>query len=222
MNQNTSQDKNITIRRSFKYRNLRLTVNKNGQVVLNIPLFCSTRQAYAFLEQYHDWIQKQQKKRTQKLTFSADMHLSLLGQDLQIRHIPNEHKYTHIQDNKLLVFGDERFIHRRIQDFIKTQTAFYIDKKAHELALSLNVKINKITMKDTTSRWGSCSGKNNLNFCWRLGLAPLYVLDYIIAHEVAHLKEMNHGPRFWKVVSELDNNRASAEIWLRRNGHELR
>lgn len=222
MKQNVSQDKNIVIRRSLKYKSLRLSLNKNGQVILNIPLFCSTRQAYAFLEKHQDWIQDQQQKRTQKLTFSPNMRLSLLGQDLQIYHIPNEHKHTHIQENKLVVFGDERFIHRRVQDFIKAQTALYIDKKAHKLALFLGVKINKITMKDTTSRWGSCSGQNNLNFCWRLGLAPLYVLDYIIAHEVAHLKEMNHGPQFWRIVSELDNNRASAEIWLRRNGHTLR
>ncbi|MBO7258282.1 MAG: M48 family metallopeptidase, partial [Alphaproteobacteria bacterium] len=129
---------------------------------------------------------------------------------------------THIHKDRLLVFGDEHFIHRRVQDFIKKQTALYIDEKAQELATRLGVKINKITMKDTTSRWGSCSGKNNLNFCWRLGLAPLYVLDYIIAHEVAHLREMNHGPQFWKIVSEIDDNRASAEIWLRRNGHTLR
>lgn len=222
MKQNTSQDKNIIIRRSFKYRNLRLTVNKNGQVVLNIPLFCSARQVNAFLEKHRDWINKQQNKCADKLIFKDKMTLSVLGQEVQIHHNPTIHGITHIQDDTLLVFGDERFIHRRVQDFIKTQTAFYIDKKAHELALFLSVKINKITMKDTTSRWGSCSGKNNLNFCWRLGLAPLYVLDYIIAHEVAHLKEMNHGPKFWRIVSELNDNRASAEIWLRRYGSTLR
>ena len=222
MKKNLSQDKNIIIRRSLRYKNLRLKIAPSGQVLLNLPFFCSKTQAYSFLEKHHDWIIEHQQKQAQRLVFSTDMKLSLLGQDLQIHHIPNERGHTHIHKDRLLVFGDEHFIHRRVQDFIKKQTALYIDEKARELATRLGVKINKITMKDTTSRWGSCSGKNNLNFCWRLGLAPLYVLDYIIAHEVAHLREMNHGPQFWKIVSEIDDNRASAEIWLRRNGHTLR
>lgn len=222
MEESISQYKNIIIRKSFRFKNLRLSVDKSNKVILNIPFFCPARLVNAFLEKHRDWINKQQDKCANKLIFKDKMTLSILGQEVQIHHNPTIHGITRIQGDTLFVFGDEHFIHRRVSDFIKKQTALYIESKAKEQATRLGVKINRIAMKDTTSRWGSCSGKNNLNFCWRLGLAPLSVLDYIIAHEVAHLKEMNHGPKFWRIVSELNDNRASAEIWLRRYGSTLR
>ena len=121
-----------------------------------------------------------------------------------------------------MVGGETDFVNRRVLDFVKRETAAYIDEKARKMAAQIGKKVNRITMKDTSSRWGSCSGKGNLNFCWRLGLAPVFVLDYIIAHEVAHLQEMNHSLRFWRVVSELCSCRSEAEIWLRRHGQSLR
>ena len=156
------------------------------------------------------------------MTFSDGQSVSILGQQLQIRHDSLGHFSTHIQGSCLMVSGDHAFLNRRVTDFIRKQTQNYIGIKAPALAQKIGCSVHRIALKDTTSRWGSCSGKNNLNFCWRLGMAPLPVLDYIIAHEVAHLKEMNHSPRFWRVVSTLCDNRSSAEIWLRRNGHTLR
>ena len=76
-------------------------------------------------------------------------------------------------------------------------------------------------MRDTRTRWGSCSAKGALSFSWRLVMAPPFVLDYLAAHEVAHLKEMNHSPRFWRVVHDLCPHTADAENWLKRHGSEL-
>ena len=216
------QEENITIYRTWHSHTLRLSVNQTGQIVLRIPFLCPQKTALNFLNKNMDWVKEQQNRRTPPLIFTDGQSISVLGQQLQIKHDPFGHFPTHIQENFLMVSGDPTFLNRRITDFIKGQTQNYIGIKAPALAQKINCSVNRIVLKDTTSRWGSCSGKNNLNFCWRLGMAPLYVLDYIIAHEVAHLKEMNHSPRFWQVVSTICDDRSSAEIWLRRNGHTLR
>ena len=216
------QGQKIIIRRYFRTRFLRLRVNRRGEVILSIPFLCPQRTALAFIEAHQDWIKDQQAHSKKHLYFQDGQTISLLGQSLQIQHIPNARFATHIEGEKLCVSGDSSFLNRRVTDFVKHQTETYIQDKAPRLAAQIGQRVNHISLKDTTSRWGSCSGKKNLNFCWRLGLAPLFVLDYIIAHEVAHLAEMNHGPRFWRLVSELTDNRSTAEIWLRRHGSTLR
>ena len=130
MKQNQSQDKNILIRQSVGFKNLRLHLDKNGKIILNIPFFCSERQVNSFLEKHQDWIIEQQKKHTNKLIFTDGLILSVLGKSVQIHHNSTDRGSTHIQDNILFVFGDICFIHRRVHDFIKKQTAFYIDNKA--------------------------------------------------------------------------------------------
>ena len=222
MKKMSCQAKNIIIRRVLHSHTIRLSVNRSGQIVLRIPFLCPKRMALSFLNKQADWIKEQQNKQANPLIFTNGQKLSVLGQPIQIQHNPLKHFSTHICGDYLMVSGDLEFLDRRVTDFIKRQTQAYIQKRASALAEKIGCSVHRIALKDTTSRWGSCSGKNNLNFCWRLGMAPLYVLDYIIAHEVAHLKEMNHSPNFWKVVSTLCDNRSSAEIWLRRHGHTLR
>ena len=168
-----------------------------------------------------DWIEEQLSKTKKLLSFKNGDSLTVLGKSLTVVHIPTHKGGVQIADNHLIVGGHIEFLTRRIFDYIKKETFNYIDKNARIQADKLSVQINKIKLKDTISRWGSCSGKNNLNFSWRLGMAPLFVLDYIIAHEVSHLKEMNHSPNFWKTVSFLTDKRSDAEIWLRRNGQNL-
>ena len=220
MNKAPCQDKNIIVRRVVGAKSLRLSVGRNGKLVLRIPFWCSVKTVQAFLNRHQDWIREQQERP--RLSFRDGSTLALLGQELCVRHQPMCRQGVFIDGTDLVVSGEEAFLNRRVTDFIKRQTARYIDEKARALAAQIGKKIGKITMKDTVSRWGSCSARGNLNFCWRLGLAPRYVLDYIIAHEVAHLQEMNHSDRFWRVVSRLCDRRSDAEIWLRRFGDTLR
>ena len=100
-------------------------------------------------------------------------------------------------------------------------TLFDVHSAVARHADALRVRPTKITLRDTRSRWGSCSSTGGLNFSWRLILAPTYVLDYLAAHEVAHLREMNHSPRFWKLVEKLCPRTAEAELWLKRHGPGL-
>ena len=222
MERHVCQDKNIILRRTLRATSLRLHVNAKGQAILTAPFFCPRSVIERFLSQHQDWLLQQTERRRPKLIFHNGTHFSLLGRDLTVYHDPDRRQGAFIEGTNLVVSGDASFLNRRVCDFIKDRVAAYISENARSQAAKIGQKINRITLKDTTSRWGSCSAGRNLNFCWRLGLAPLFVLDYIIAHEVAHLQEMNHGPRFWHLVSTLCDRRSEAEIWLRRNGHTLR
>jgi predicted metal-dependent hydrolase len=86
----------------------------------------------------------------------------------------------------------------------------------------MGVTYESLVIKDQKTRWGSCSSKGNLNFSWRLILAPKSVLDYVVVHELAHLREMNHSSRFWRIVEEYYGEYKAAERWLKENGVGLR
>ncbi|HIM77598.1 MAG TPA: M48 family peptidase, partial [Rhodospirillales bacterium] len=123
--------------------------------------------------------------------------------------------------SEILVAGRHEHVARRGKDWFKSQARELIVSRVREKAQTLDRKPGRITIRDTKSRWGSCSPDGNLSFCWRLVMAPDAVLDYVVAHEVAHLAELNHGPKFWRWVEELTADVEGAKKWLRLNGEAL-
>ena len=121
----------------------------------------------------------------------------------------------------LCVTGREEFAPRRVLDFLKREARRSLESRSIEFAASLGTKPHRIAIRDTASRWGSCSASKSISFSWRLILAPAYVFDYVVAHEVAHLREMNHGPRFWRLVRSLVADIEAPQAWLRKNGAAL-
>ncbi|MFD0916979.1 M48 family metallopeptidase [Pseudahrensia aquimaris] len=125
-------------------------------------------------------------------------------------------------DGKVIrVFGDPKFLPRKVADFLKRQAKQDLTKAVAHYADALGVKPKSITMRDTTSRWGSCSSSGALNFSWRIILAPPEVLNYLAAHEVAHLREMNHSDRFWAHVRDICPDMETHKAWLRQHGAKL-
>ncbi len=214
-------DLELFFKKDLRTKSIRLRLNKQGEVILTAPYFCSEKKALAFAWDNADWIRAQRAQIPQQRTFQNGMLITLLGHPVTITHCPTAKRGVWIEDDKLYVSGEDDFLHRRVRDFIKKQLRGYIQNYAPELAAQINQSVGRITIRDTSSRWGSCSSKHDLNFCWKLALAPEFVLNYIVAHEVAHLTEMNHGPRFWALVGQINNDRATAQIWLRKNGREL-
>jgi predicted metal-dependent hydrolase len=104
---------------------------------------------------------------------------------------------------------------------LKKQARCDLVQAVERHAPNIGVKAKSITLRDTTSRWGSCSSSGALSFSWRIILAPPEVLDYLAAHEVAHLREMNHSPRFWKLVEENCSHFKSSRAWLKNHGSSL-
>ena len=119
------------------------------------------------------------------------------------------------------VHGDPAFTGRRVADFLKRQARQDLTRAVTLHSARLDVRAKSITLRDTTSRWGSCSSSGALNFSWRIVLAPPPVLDYLAAHEVAHLREMNHSPRFWALVEETCPDMEAQRAWLRAHGSAL-
>jgi len=103
----------------------------------------------------------------------------------------------------------------------RSWTQEQLAERARRCAALIDRRVTGLRVADTRSRWGSCAPDGRLSFCWRLMLAPSFVVDYVVAHEVAHLCHLNHGPRFWQVVERLTHHRAEAQLWLRRNGARL-
>lgn len=211
----------ILFNRKKGLKSIRLRMDKNGEFILCAPYLCLKSTAVSFAKNNIDWIKKQHQNYIPPKQFKNNDHISLLGKSYIISHNPSHKSGVQAIKDTLIVGGEDNFIHRRITDFAKKQLYQYIQITAIQMAEKLGTKPHKITLRNTSSRWGSCSSLKDLNFCWKLAFAPLYVIDYIIAHEVSHLLEMNHSNAFWKTVAKLNVEQAEAQIWLRKNGKEL-
>lgn len=122
---------------------------------------------------------------------------------------------------RICVSGGEQHGPRRLADWLRTQAKADLMRRTHYHASNLGRQPARISVRDQSTRWGSCSTNGTISFSWRLIFAPDYVLDYVAAHEAAHLREMNHGPRFWRLVRETMPNMHKARAWLKQNGAEL-
>ena len=117
--------------------------------------------------------------------------------------------------------GDPAHLARRVRDHLVSAARAELVPRARRLAARIGREVARVSVRDTKSRWGSCSGQGNLSFSWRLIFAPEPVLEYVVAHEVSHLAEMNHGPRFWRLVESLTPNSAAPRRWLKRHRNRL-
>jgi predicted metal-dependent hydrolase len=121
----------------------------------------------------------------------------------------------------MIVHGDRVHLPRRIADFLKREAKREIEALVVKHTGAVGKRAKAIRFKDTSSRWGSCTSDGNLSFSWRIMMAPRPVINYLVAHEVAHLKEMNHGPKFWKLCEQLCPDTERCKDWLKRNGGAL-
>jgi predicted metal-dependent hydrolase len=119
------------------------------------------------------------------------------------------------------VAGEAPHVARRVRDYLKREAKRELEAASRRYAEQLDVKIKRVSVRDQASRWGSCSTTGMLSYSWRLILAPPFVLDYLAAHEVAHLVEMNHSRSFWRIVGRICPNTARAKTWLDSHGADL-
>ena len=126
-----------------------------------------------------------------------------------------------MEDGELHVTGDPAFLPRRAKDFLRAEAARRMAVLVRAKADAAGLVPGRIAVKDTTSRWGSCAPDKSLAFSWRLVMAPEHVQDYVAAHEVAHLRHMNHGPAFWTQVAALTAHTRPAIAWLKTQGPRL-
>ena len=207
----------IDVVRQKGRRRLSLSVNqKKGRAQVAIPWFCPIFVAKKFVSEHIVWLKKNLEVMPLKKRFGAGLIICILGKELTVFQT-EEKKGVFIDGDKLYVSGKPEFCHRRVKDFIKKEFYNYAYEKASEYANQTGKDFTHITIRDTSSRWGSCSSSGTLSFCWRLALAPTFVIDYVIAHEVAHLSQMNHSVFFWSKVKQINNDTYIAKKWLKQN-----
>ena len=144
-----------------------------------------------------------------------------MGKEYTINHCPQKRCGVMIEEDNIVVSGSKEFLHRRICDFIKKKAQEQLLKKSQTLANKIGCRVNHVSIKDTKSRWGSCSSLENINYNWRICLAPKYVINYLVAHEVSHLLHQDHSREFWQCVKKLCPDAAKGRLWLKNYGKEL-
>ena len=219
----------VNVKRHKQARRYTLRIQAaTREVLLTMPPRGSLREARAFAEKQGGWIAARLTRLPQVVPFAEGAIIPLRGIERRICHRKGERgtvwtaaEETGGAENLLCVAGEEAHVRRRVADFLKREAKRDLDKASRRYADQLGVKIERISVRDTSSRWGSCSANGALSFSWRLILAPPPVLDYLAAHEVAHIVEMNHSRKFWRILNELCPDMHQSKIWLDLHGGDL-
>lgn len=212
----------VMLRRNRQARRIIMRVDpKTDGVKLTLPWHASEAEALGFLESQHAWLRRRLEKLPERVPFDHGRTIPILGEDHVIEHRPDARRGVWIEGNRIHVSGDADHLSRRLADWLRKEAKRRLSELAQEKAGALGVKVGRITVRDTTSRWGSCAHDGSLNFSWRMILAPHFVFDFIVAHEVAHIIERNHGPRFHELVQTLTPHEEQAEAWLNAYGQAL-
>jgi predicted metal-dependent hydrolase len=201
-----------------------LRLARDGEsFTLTLPKRQSLTSAQAFLEKSRLWMQNTLAHRGRRDSQSRDDTVVLRGVSHAIvRTGKLRGLVQHDRDGQVLqVPGSDAHWKRRLTEWLKAEAEKDLKAASQLYADKMTCSFRRVTVRDQQSRWGSCSSDGSLSYSWRLILAPQHVLDYVAAHEVAHLLEMNHGPRFWRLVlTHCPHTRASKQ-WLKQHGHTL-
>ena len=199
----------------------------SGRVLATAPSRAAVKDAVAFAGARKDWLRAQLNKSPAPRPFTPGAIFPYRGEDHLIVHDgpPRARlKITATEDatpNQLIVGGEPAHLNRRVCDWLKREARARLAERADHYAERLGVRRGKISVRDQRSRWGSCSAKGDLSFSWRLILAPDWVLDYVAAHECAHLIHLNHSPDYWALLASLDVDADAARDWFRQEGAGL-
>jgi predicted metal-dependent hydrolase len=222
-----SQIYSVRLRRHRRARRYTLRIHPSDrEAILTMPPRGTLVDAKDFAQRHGGWIAARLGRLPKAAPFQHGTIVPLRGIAHRIVHRSGERGtvWTETRDSGeriLCVAGDPEHLDRRVHDFLKREARRDLQKAAQRYADALGVKVKRLSIRDQSSRWGSCTSAGSLSFSWRLILAPPHVLDYLAAHEVAHLVEMNNSPRFWKVVARVCDHVERAKKWLDAEGNDL-
>ena len=209
----------VRIRRSKRARRFSLTVNRaDGRARLSMPIWAAESEAIAFLSDREDWLRQHVAAAPVQMRPAVGGVLPIEGMDRPI--VAGGGRSARFRDGAIEVPDDGR-VGPRVKALMTNMARDALNTAADRHAGALGRPYGRITIRDTKSRWGSCSAKGDLMFSWRLIMAPPEILDYVAAHEVAHLAEMNHSDRFWRLCHQLCPETPIHRRWLREKGPEL-
>ncbi len=241
----------VELRRSPRARRFSLKVSHTERAaILTLPNRGRVEDASAFLARHADWLKRQMERLPEPAPFVDGAIVPLRGEPHLVR-FAGPQRYSRIVWSErdaepvpasafsfadwrpfgslrfgsrlpcLYVSGEKVHAPRRFHDWLRAEVRKDITASVEKYAQTLTCTPKRITIRDQATRWGSCSSSGTLSFSWRLIFAPPFVLDYVAAHEVAHLLEMNHGPRFWRLMRDAVPGMQKARVWLKTHGAEL-
>jgi predicted metal-dependent hydrolase len=217
----------VRLRRHRQARRYTLRIQAaTREVILTIPPRGTLKEAREFAQKHGGWIAARLGRLPEAAPFMHGGMVPLRGVPHRIAHRRGVRGtvWTELDANGdplLCVAGNAPHIDRRIGDFLRREAKRDLETASRRFAADLGVTVRRVAVRDQSSRWGSCSTTGMLSFSWRLILAPSYVLNYLAAHEVAHLAEMNHSARFWRLVQRLCPGHERAKAWLDVHGSDL-
>ncbi|WP_121065505.1 M48 family metallopeptidase [Chachezhania antarctica] len=208
----------LTLRRSSRARRIILRVSRlDGRVTLTLPRGVSESEALAFARTKEDWIRDHLSQRGSDVTVGYGAAVPVEGVPRVI--VPARGRRVVLGEGEIAVPGDSPGV--RLKTWLRELARERLVAASDHHAATLGRGYTRITLRDTRSRWGSCSSNGGLMYSWRLVMAPPEILDYVAAHEVAHLAELNHSPAFWAHVGRLYGPYNTARTWLRTEGNDL-
>lgn len=214
----------VKLKRHATARRMVLRLNRDGEsFTLTMPKRQSVTSAKAFLQTSKLWMQNTMSHRGHKVAEQPTDVVML--RNVATRIVKTDKLRGLVtydaEAGVLHVPGGEDHWQRRLTDWLKQEAEKDLRHSSSNYAAKMDTRFAKLTVRDQKSRWGSCSADKCLSYSWRLILAPAFVLDYVAAHEVAHLREMNHGPKFWRLVLTHCEKTREAKQWLKAHGHKL-
>jgi len=222
----------VIVRVHPQAKRLILRIENGGKALrVTVPPATTERQIAAFLQTCHSWVESKLIKLPPP--HNIQNQGSMLRDGVKIPYLGQPHRIVHQGGRgvtclitrqgecQIIVTGEAAHLPRRLMAFFKQQARITIAPLVAAYAAQIGCQPTSIHYKDTRSRWGSCSAAGRLSFSWRIMMAPPPVIRYLVAHEVAHLAEMNHGRRFWQICTQLCPQTQHCRAWLKRNGQSL-
>lgn len=207
-------------------RRLTLRIDAGGQGLrITVPPGLRRGEVEKFLHRHQGWLEQRLAKVPDRPQVRPGIKLPVYGVPHMIVHEPGKRGTVSVGSDEngptLVIHGDRVHLPRRLTDYLKREAKREIEALVEKHTAKVGRRAKAVRFKDTSSRWGSCTSDGNLSFSWRIMMAPRPVINYLVAHEVAHLKEMNHGPKFWKLCEELCPDTERCKAWLKKNGSTL-
>lgn len=215
----------LQLKPSKRARRIALRLDTKKRVMnLVLPLRMSLTRAEKFALTHKTWIAEKIGELPDTVPFTDGAVIPVYGRDVTIKiNYSDALKSTSIKliNNDLIVSTNKEDSTPRILRFLKKEAQDTLENLAREKAAEIGETVNNVTLRDTKSRWGSCSSDGNISLSWRLIFAPWDAMDYVVAHEVAHLVHMDHSKRFWTLCAELSENYSTGKKWMREHGSTL-
>jgi len=211
----------VLFEKNDRARRIIIRMDHGGRIVVVLPARASKEDGRRFALANKGWIKERLARMPEPLPFLHGVSIPYLGVEHRIRHRPAARGAVWREAGEIHVAGRPEHLPRRVEDWLKQEARREIERRALEKAEALGKRVRRIGIRDPRSRWGSCSPDGSLSFSWRLILAPRFVLDYVVAHEVAHLRELNHSGRFWRIAEGLTGEMDKARGWLAEHGAGL-